>query len=241
MPNKEPKKCFVIMPFGDETQEEKLIQDMYELAVKEAVKLEAYSCSRSDEITQTGMVLEQIVKSISEADAVIADLTFSNPNVMYELGMAHAFAKPVILIVQDAKKVPFDISNYRFIQYSTQLGGDQKLLAEVREMLGALSDPEQAAKMRTNPVHLFLPELYEWGGYTGIVEQNRGLSRRVQDLERLVADRILENFGPQPDQAEIESALKAQALPQESIEGVARLVFKKIPKNRRVKFKKPKD
>jgi hypothetical protein len=41
----------------------------------------------------------------------------ADPNVFYELGLAHAVGKPVILITQNTEDIPVDIRNIRYIQY----------------------------------------------------------------------------------------------------------------------------
>ena len=119
------KSCFVIMPFRTKTAADRKLQTMYELAIKPAAELEGFDCVRSDEIPEAGLVTEHIVKSTYGADVVIADLTNNNPNVMYELGLAHAFAKPVIMLVQEIDQTPFDLQTYRLVEYHTDLGGER--------------------------------------------------------------------------------------------------------------------
>jgi nucleoside 2-deoxyribosyltransferase len=56
---------------------------------------------RADEINMPGVIVDQIWHGINQAKVCIADVTGRNPNVMYELGLAHAAGKPVVQIVQD--------------------------------------------------------------------------------------------------------------------------------------------
>jgi nucleoside 2-deoxyribosyltransferase len=72
---------------------------------------------RADELATPGSIMEQIRVAIQQARICIADLTGSNSNVMYELGLAQAAGKPTILISQDLSKVPFDIRSHRIIKY----------------------------------------------------------------------------------------------------------------------------
>jgi len=58
---------------------------------------------------------------IQQSRLCIADLTGRNPNVLYELGIAQTLGKPCILLTQDINDVPFDIRQYRVIQYDLQL------------------------------------------------------------------------------------------------------------------------
>ena len=45
---------------------------------------------------------------IKKARILVAELSGRNPNVFYELGVAHAMNKDVILITQTLEDVPFD-------------------------------------------------------------------------------------------------------------------------------------
>src|SRR5205085_10787047 len=63
-------------------------------------------------------LLEKIEKQILDADVMIADITERNPNVFYELGLAHSYGKKVIVITQDpVNDAPTDIRHLEFIKY----------------------------------------------------------------------------------------------------------------------------
>lgn len=63
-------------------------------------------------------IVEPVQQAIARADIIIVDLTVSNPNVMYEVGFAHALRKPVLPIVQPGvNHVPSDIAGYLFFVY----------------------------------------------------------------------------------------------------------------------------
>ncbi len=65
-------------------------------------------------------ILMDIIQPIYESDIVIADLTGLNPNVMYELGLAHSFNKKTIVITKDdLSQLPFDLKQYRAKDYDT--------------------------------------------------------------------------------------------------------------------------
>lgn len=61
--------------------------------------------------------------SPSEADAIIADLTGDDSNVMYNVGFAHGMKKPVFIIRQDAKPIPFDLTGYLYCTYDMSFPG----------------------------------------------------------------------------------------------------------------------
>ena len=47
---------------------------------------------------------------------VVADITGRNPNVMYELGFAHAL-KTAVILLNSGQTAPFDLTDYRQIRY----------------------------------------------------------------------------------------------------------------------------
>lgn len=115
MPN-----CFVIMPFRAEL-------GFLFRAIKSHVQdgFPAMIVERGDDRVLTGPILEKIANYVRRADVVIADCSGRNPNVFYELGMAHALGKPVILLTSDEiEEAPTDIRAFEFISYA-QLGPDE--------------------------------------------------------------------------------------------------------------------
>ena len=75
-------------------------------------------CERADDRVRTIPILDKIIESIMTADFVIADCSGRNPNVFYELGLAHAYDKPVVLITGDSmSEVPSDVRHFEFIPY----------------------------------------------------------------------------------------------------------------------------
>ena len=105
--------AFVIMPFSPDFNE------IYNLFIASTLNEIGYNVFRADDIVSQRNILEDIISSIYESDLIVADLTGSNPNVYYELGVAHTFGKPVILLSQSVSDLPFDLRSYRVIQYNT--------------------------------------------------------------------------------------------------------------------------
>jgi tetratricopeptide (TPR) repeat protein len=66
----------------------------------------------------TNAIVKDITNSIFNARMIIADVSGRNPNVLYELGLAHAAKKPVVILVQDEQDVPFDLKHIRYLKYS---------------------------------------------------------------------------------------------------------------------------
>jgi hypothetical protein len=113
--------CFVLMPF-DET-----FNPIYTGIIKKATDFFKLDCKRADEIFGTKPIIEDIWEYIQKANFLIADLTGRNPNVFYELGVAHALKKKVILITQKMDDLPFDLRHYRCIIYENSIAGAGKL------------------------------------------------------------------------------------------------------------------
>lgn len=110
-----PPRAFVIMPFDRE------FASAYQDLIEPALSKSGYAVSRADELEHHRSLLRNIVQSIEDASLIVADLTDDNPNVYYELGVAHARNKPVIMMTRDIERLPFDLKAYKVIPYSMQL------------------------------------------------------------------------------------------------------------------------
>jgi len=99
------------------------------------------TCTRGDSTILTVPLLEKIKADIRSAEVIIADCTGRNPNVFYELGMAHALEKRVVLITSDAiDQAPTDIRCFEFIKYA--LNDHLGFLAKLENVLrGVLGNP----------------------------------------------------------------------------------------------------
>ena len=106
--------CFVMMPFGEWF--DRYYQEIYVPAIKEA----GFEPVRADELFTTGSVVEQIWEQIEKAKLLLADLSGKNPNVFYELGLAHAARKPVVFTAGQLDDVPFDLRHLRVIIYDVR-------------------------------------------------------------------------------------------------------------------------
>lgn len=128
----DPNLCFVLMPFKSE------MKPIYEDHIKPSVEKAGLTCLRADEIVGTNMITVDIWESINRARFIVADLTGQNPNVFYELGLAHAIGKDVVLITQTTKDVPFDLKLLRCIVYSYDPRGVKDLEAKLIETIKAI-------------------------------------------------------------------------------------------------------
>jgi predicted Rossmann-fold nucleotide-binding protein len=124
------RNCFVIMPFR------RKFAPVYEQAIKPALADHGLKALRTDRLGLTGNVVQFIRNALNSCYFSIADTTHDRPNVMYELGMAHAENKTVILL-RSAKDrpPPFDIQNENIIKYTQDM---KKLRAELYRIIAVL-------------------------------------------------------------------------------------------------------
>lgn len=134
----DPKLCFVIMPFTED------LDPVYQDILKPCVESVGMVCRRSDEIRSNNAIVRDIWKSICEAQLIIADLTYGNPNVFYELGVAHTVGKQTILLSQkDERKFPFDVMHLRRIMYENTASGGHNLSRELKDTIETIFEPAQ--------------------------------------------------------------------------------------------------
>ncbi len=114
-------RCFVIQPF-DGGRFDKRFKDVFEPAISEA-GLEAYRIDRDPGAT---VLIDDIESGIRGSDACLADITTNNPNVWFELGLAIAGGKDVVLVcsTERAERYPFDVQHRAIIQYGVESPSD---------------------------------------------------------------------------------------------------------------------
>ena len=103
--------CFTIMPFGG------WFDDYYERIYQAAIEAGGLTPKRADDLYRPSTVVNDIWQMTQEARIILADLTGKNPNVFYELGLAHALAKPAILVTESMDDIPFDLRSLRVLSY----------------------------------------------------------------------------------------------------------------------------
>jgi len=124
--------CFVLIPFA--ANFDRLYRDHIKIAAQKA----GFRCVRADDIFSPSKIIEDIWTHICKSKAIIADVTGRNPNVFYELGIAHTVGKPVIVIAQAESDVPFDIAGIRYFVYSDDDKGWQKLQSDIIRALESI-------------------------------------------------------------------------------------------------------
>jgi len=100
--------CFYITAIGDEGSEYRQHSDLFLGSFVEPA-LEAFKLTvvRADAIDKPGVITKQIMDYLIKSRLVIADLSFHNPNVFYELAIRHAVRLPVVQLIRTCDKIPF--------------------------------------------------------------------------------------------------------------------------------------
>lgn len=106
-----PTTCFLVMPFSAGHS------DALHACVKRACEAHDVHLVRGDDSLLPKDIVDHIWVSINDADFIIADITGRNPNVYYELGIAHTLAKPVLLLTGEPDDIPFDVSTRSALSY----------------------------------------------------------------------------------------------------------------------------
>ena len=126
--------CFVIMPFGG------WLDDYYAQIYCPAIQAAGLSPHRADDLFRPSTIVNDIWAYTKRSKVLLADLTGKNPNVFYELGLAHAIAKPAILIAESMDDIPFDLRALRIILFDKNAPDwgqilKQKIQASLQEVL----------------------------------------------------------------------------------------------------------
>lgn len=106
--------CFFIGPIGDASSEYRQHSDLIlEQLVRPVLEDQGFEVKRADEIQESGLITKQIFQYLLKARLVVADLSYHNPNVFYELAIRHARNLPVVQMIRSADRIPFDVNQTR--------------------------------------------------------------------------------------------------------------------------------
>jgi nucleoside 2-deoxyribosyltransferase len=183
--------CFVIQPF-DSDKYDKRFDDVFAPAIQDA-GVDPYRVDRDHTVD---VPIEAIEAGIRSAAVVFADITADNPNVWYELGVAFAMGKPVVMVCsKERTKYPFDIQHRSVISYRSDAPSDfaslrvtiterVKAMLAKGETIRQVADTEQVAPV----AGLSQPELFVLSILAGSVmptqESNVGVQQLKRDVER---------------------------------------------------------
>ena len=160
------KTCFVIMGFGEktdyETQRTLDLDKSYHNIIKPAVEACDVECIRADEIIHSGVIDKPMYEHLLEADLVVADLSTSNQNAIYELGVRHALRPNTTIVIAEKNfSFPFDLGHVVIRTYEHLGTGID--FDEVMRMRSELTDVIRATVLdgseTDSPVYTFLSNL----------------------------------------------------------------------------------
>lgn len=113
------RTCFFVAPIGTDDSDERRHSDLILAQIVETAVASvdpSLSVVRADSIAEPGRITEQILAHIAGARLVVADLSFLNPNVFYELALRHAMGLPAVLVSRLSDRIPFDIADLRIVR-----------------------------------------------------------------------------------------------------------------------------
>lgn len=122
----QPQLVSVMMPFGAE------FTPVYE-AITNAIEGAGLRGRRADEIWENPAIIQDIVSLIDSSNIVVCDCTGRNPNVFYEIGIAHTLGREVVLITQNNADIPFDLRHLRYVHYLPNEQGLTELKTRLQE------------------------------------------------------------------------------------------------------------
>lgn len=130
---KDKKVCFVITPIGDNSSDiRRHIDGIIDQAIEPALG-EKYDIEVAHRKYEIGSINDRVIRSVLDSDLVIANLTNTNPNVMYELAVRYSFGKPAIVIAEKGTKLPFDVIDENTIFYVNDPAGANELKQQIIE------------------------------------------------------------------------------------------------------------
>jgi hypothetical protein len=137
------RSAFFICPFGDDE-----IDHNYRFVIKPIVEKFGYQIARVDEISHSIQIPDKILQCISQSTFVVADLTLSRPNCYYEVGYAHALAKPAIILAKTGTDRHFDIGTYQWNYWDAmedlQPKFDDAVQSVIRELAASMNLTESS-------------------------------------------------------------------------------------------------
>lgn len=158
------KTCFVLMGFGEKTDfrtDRKLNLDKTYKIIKSAVEACDVECIRADDIIHSSVIDKPMYEYLLNADIAIADLSTSNENAIYELGIRHALRPSTTIVIAESQfSFPFDL-NHLLIRTYQHLGTgiDFEEADRLKQQLMDAIHTLLKSRETDSPVYTFLPDL----------------------------------------------------------------------------------
>lgn len=130
------KQGFMVMPFSNDAA-----GACYKYSIKPVCDSFGIDLKRADEIFGVNPIADDILRLINEAAVVIVDISDNNPNVFYELGLAHALKRDTTIVITGTNysQVPFDVKHIRIIKYENSIPGKVLFEQALKQTLSAVA------------------------------------------------------------------------------------------------------
>lgn len=152
--------CFVIMPFNPK------YELVYRQLIAPAAKEFGLEVLRTHDIYAPGVITEQIRAAIHQSRICVADISDTNPNVLYEVSIARTLGKPTILLSREVDQIPSDLRTFRVVGYTLDRReidkSSEQLRNEIRQVLGRgrLVEAEASLKQGNARTAIALSSIY---------------------------------------------------------------------------------
>lgn len=114
--------------------------DTYEKFFRPIMESFGYTCKRSEVLNRP--LTKYIVQDLKNSDLVISDITDSNPNVMWELGVRHSLSMKTIMIasIEMKEKIPSDLKPYGLVFYKKDKTAYEDFKQQISNVLKGLEN-----------------------------------------------------------------------------------------------------
>jgi hypothetical protein len=137
-------RAFIISPIGGEgSRQRKLADWVHDNLIRPAcarasvggVPIESF---RSDHDRKPGKIIDDVISSIVNERIIFAVLAFDRPNIYYELALAKAAGREVIILQWSREETQFDVRDYRMVRFDFDPDADHQLAdpAKIDEIAG---------------------------------------------------------------------------------------------------------
>lgn len=181
------KNTFFVTPIGKEGSPQRERADRVLEFVLDPILRDDYDIVRADHVTSIGSINHDIIHRLHASDLVVADLTGTNANVMYEVGIRHSFNLPIVQIAQKDQALPFDLGSERTIFFD---------LGDIRDVENAKR--QIAATARTAMNESYLGPVQRALGLSAIYSKDQtvaqaleSLGDKIEDLESSISEMLV--------------------------------------------------
>ncbi len=192
------QRCFVISPTGEAGSDIRRHADMTLNAIVKPVLADefGYAVERADESSDPGMITDKMIVDILNNEIVVADMSYLNPNVFYEIGLRHMSEKPIIQMCMTGTKIPFDNSDHRAIGFDPyDWHSQESAKSRLREFVQTIQKDDFSV---SNPItrargHVALTESADEKDriISDLMSNLSSISQRVNTLELEIAAETL--------------------------------------------------